>query len=223
VRKALVSWSSGKDSAWMLHLLRQSGEFEIVGLLTTVNQEFNRVAMHGTRRDLLEAQAAAAGLPLVVVPLPWPCSNQHYEAAMAAACANAVAEGIEVVAFGDLFLEDIRSYREQQLKGTGLTPVFPLWHLPTRELAQEMIAGGLRARLVTVDLKVLPEEFCGREFDLDLLRDLPLAIDPCGENGEFHTAVYAGPMFNAEIPVMVGEKVEREGFCYADLIPHTGG
>jgi uncharacterized protein (TIGR00290 family) len=205
----------------MLHVLRQSGEFEIAGLLTTVNQEFNRVAMHGTRRELLEAQAAAAGLPLVVVPLPWPCSNQHYEAALAAACADAVASGIEVVAFGDLFLEDIRSYREQQLKGTGLTPVFPLWHLPTRELAQEMIADGLRARLATVDLRVLSADFCGREFDLDLLRDLPTSVDPCGENGEFHTAVYAGPMFNVEIPVVLGEKVEREGFCYADIIPRV--
>lgn len=205
----------------MLHVLRQSGEFEIAGLLTTINQEFNRVAMHGTRRDLLEAQAAAAGLPLAVVPLPWPCSNQHYEAAMAAACAQAVADGIEVVAFGDLFLQNIRSYREQQLKDSGLSPVFPLWQLPTRELAQQMIASGLRARLVTVDLRVLPAEFCGREFDLDLLRDLPDSVDPCGENGEFHTAVYAGPMFNAEIPTVLGEKVVREGFCYADIIPRV--
>ena len=212
-----MSWSSGKDSAWALHLLRMQGEYEVAGLLTTVNQNFDRVAMHSTRRELLEAQARAAGLPLDVVPLPWPCSNDAYEAAMRAACARAVDAGVEAVAFGDLFLEDIRRYREDKLAGSGLRPLFPLWGLDTRRLAQEMIAGGLRARLVCVDPKKLPAEFVGREFDAALLRDLPQGVDACGENGEFHTFVYAGPMFREPIPVESGEVVERDGFVFADV------
>jgi len=218
-RKLILSWSSGKDSAWALHRLRQSGEYEITGLLTTLNAAFDRVAMHSTRRAMLEAQAAAAGVPLISVPLPWPCSNAQYEAAMSAVCARAVAEGVEVMAFGDLFLEDIRQYRIDKLKGTGLTPVFPVWGLETRGLAEEMIAGGLRARLVCVDPRKLPAEFAGREFDAELLRDLPAGVDPCGENGEFHTAVYAGPMFREPIAVEGGEVVERDGFVFADLRP----
>ena len=173
--------------------------------------------MHSTRRALLEAQARAAGLPLVTVPLPWPCSNLEYESRMREACDSAVASQVEAVAFGDLFLEDVRRYREEHMAGTGLQPVFPLWGLDTRRLAEEMIDGGLRARLVCVDPAKLPGEFAGREFDADLLRDLPAGVDPCGENGEFHTCVYAGPMFREPIPIEAGEGVERDGFVFADV------
>jgi len=215
--RLLVSWSSGKDSAWTLHRLQQSREYALAGLLTTLNAAFDRVAMHSTRRALLEAQARAAGLPLVTVPLPWPCSNQDYEARMRDACDAAVHAGVEIVAFGDLFLEDVRRYREEHLAGTGLHPVFPLWGQDTRRLAEEMIDGGLRARLVCVDPRKLPPEFAGREFDAELLRDLPPGVDPCGENGEFHTCVYAGPMFREPIPIESGEVVERDGFVFADV------
>jgi uncharacterized protein (TIGR00290 family) len=215
--RLLLSWSSGKDSAWALHLLRQRGDYTLAGLLTTLNAAFDRVAMHSTRRALLEAQARAAGLPLVTVPLPWPCSNADYEALMREACASAVAAHVEFVAFGDLFLEDVRRYREEHLIGTGLQPVFPVWGRDTRRLAEEMIDNGLRARLVCVDPRKLPPAFAGREFDADLLRDLPAGTDPCGENGEFHTFVYAGPMFREPIPVEAGEVVERDGFVFADV------
>lgn len=197
--------------------MQQSDEFTLAGLLTTLNSAFDRVAMHSTRRALLEAQALAAGLPLVTVPLPWPCSNEQYEARMREACDAAVASGVETVAFGDLFLEDVRRYREERLAGTGLRPVFPLWGQNTRRLAEEMIDGGLRARLVCVDPRKLPAEFAGREFDASLLRDLPAGVDPCGENGEFHTCVYAGPMFREPIPIESGEVVERDGFVFADV------
>lgn len=173
--------------------------------------------MHSTRRALLEAQARTAGLPLYPVPLPWPCSNEHYETAMRSACDAAIADGIEAIAFGDLFLEDVRRYREERLEGTGLKPVFPVWGLDTRQLAEDMIAGGLRARIVCVDPKKLPAEFAGREFDAQFLRDLPPGVDPCGENGEFHSAVYAGPMFSEPIPIETGEVVERDGFVFADV------
>jgi uncharacterized protein (TIGR00290 family) len=216
-RKLLLSWSSGKDSAWALHVLRQSREYEIAGLLTTLNAAFDRVAMHSTRRALLEAQARAAGLPLHTVPLPWPCSNEHYEAAMRTACDAAVAGGVEAIAFGDLFLEDVRRYREDKLQGTGLQPVFPVWGLDTHQLARTMIAGGLRARIVCVDPKKLPAEFAGRDFDADFLLDLPVGVDPCGENGEFHSVVYAGPMFRQPIPIESGEVIERDGFVFADV------
>jgi uncharacterized protein (TIGR00290 family) len=209
-RKLLLSWSSGKDSAWALHCLQRSGDYEVAGLLTTLNAAFDRVAMHSTRRALLEAQARAAGLP-------WPCCNAQYEAAMRGACDAALAQGIEAIAFGDLFLEDVRRYREERLEGTGLKPVFPVWGLDTRLLAEEMIAGGLRARLVCIDPKKLPAEFAGREFDADFLRDLPEGVDPCGESGEFHSAVYAGPMFREPIPIESGEVVERDGFVFADV------
>jgi uncharacterized protein (TIGR00290 family) len=216
-RKLLLSWSSGKDSAWALHVLRQRGEFDVAGLLTTLNAAFDRVAMHSTRRALLEAQARAAGLPLYTVPLPWPCSNEHYETAMRAACDTAVAAGIEAIAFGDLFLEDVRRYREEKLRGTALAPVFPVWGLDTHQLAREMIGAGLRARLVCVDPEKLPREFAGRDFDTDFLRELPAGVDPCGENGEFHSVVYAGPMFREPIPIESGEVVERDGFIFADV------
>jgi uncharacterized protein (TIGR00290 family) len=220
-KKLLLSWSSGKDSAWSLHLLRQQGEYEIAGLLTTLNAQFDRVAMHSTRRALLQQQAEAAGLPLIAVPLPWPCSNAEYEQIMAATCRTAVEQGVTAIAFGDLFLEDIRAYRERQLQGTGLEPVFPLWQIPTERLAEEMIAGGLRARLVCVDPKKLAPTFAGRDFDRQLLVDLPSGVDPCGENGEFHTCVYAGPMFGKEIPIECGERLERDGFWFCDVLPYT--
>lgn len=219
MKRVLLSWSSGKDSAWTLHVLRRRGDCEIVGLLTTVNAEFDRVAMHGTRRSVLEAQARAAGLPLWAVPLPWPCSNETYEQKMREVCARAVSENVEAIAFGDLFLQDVRAYRERQLQPTGLEPLFPLWQQPTSTLAREMIANGLCARLTCVDTRQLPSTFAGREFDEALLRELPSETDPCGERGEFHTCVYAGPMFNFPILLEAGEIVTRDGFTYADFAP----
>ena len=217
MKRVLLSWSSGKDSAWALHLLRRDPAIEVCALVTTLNAEFDRVAMHGTRHSVLEAQARAAGLPLWIVPLPWPCSNEIYEQCMTEVCTRAVAENIHAVAFGDLFLADVRSYRVNQLKVTGLEPLFPLWQIPTDALAREMIAGGLRARLSCVDSKQLPAEFAGREFDASLLADLPSEADPCGERGEFHTCVYAGPMFTSPLPLETGEVVNRDGFVFADF------
>jgi uncharacterized protein (TIGR00290 family) len=217
MKRVLLSWSSGKDSAWTLHTLRRDPGIEVVGLLTTLNTEFQRVAMHGTRRSVLEAQAAAAGLPLWIVPLPWPCSNEIYEQRMTEVCNRAIAERVDAMAFGDLFLEDVRAYREKQLKPTGIEPLFPLWQIPTGELARTMIAGGLRARVACVDSKQLPASFAGREFDSSFLADLPPGADPCAERGEFHTCVYAGPMFNAPIPLEPGEAVNRDGFIFADF------
>lgn len=218
MKSVLLSWSSGKDSAWALEILRRNPEIEVKGLLTTLNAEFDRVAMHGTRRAVLEAQAQATNLPLWSVPLPWPCSNGEYERRMAEACRHAIDEGIQTIAFGDLFLEDVRAYREKQLAGTGLEPLFPLWQIPTGELARQMIAGGLRARIACVDTKQIAAEFAGREFDETLLRTLPPSADPCGERGEFHTCVYAGPMFSAPLPIETGEIVDRDGFVFADFL-----
>lgn len=217
MKRVLVSWSSGKDSAWTLNVLRQRGNCEIVGLLTSVNMEFDRVAMHGTRQTVLEAQGRAAELPLWVVPLPWPCSNQNYEQRMREVCTRAVSEGVNAIAFGDLFLGDIRAYREAQLQRTGLEPLFPLWQRPTATLAREMMAHGLRAKLTCVDTRRLPPSFVGREFDEDLLAELPFDADPCGEQGEFHTCAYAGPMFRYPILLEPGEVVTRDGFAYADF------
>jgi uncharacterized protein (TIGR00290 family) len=218
MKRILLSWSSGKDSAWSLHVLRQRGEYEVAGLLTTFNEDAGRVAMHGVRRELVERQAVAAGLPLWAVPLPWPCSNEQYESLMAKACVRAVSEGIEAVAFGDLFLEDVRAYRERQMAGSGLEPIFPLWGQPTRALAEEMIRGGLRAKLTCVDTTKLSQSFAGREFDQEMLSDLPDGADPCGERGEFHSFVYAGPMLNGCLAVSVGVTVVRDQFAFADLI-----
>ncbi|HVT05864.1 MAG TPA: ATP-binding protein [Polyangia bacterium] len=217
--KTLLAWSSGKDSAWSLQVLRAAGEVEVVGLLTTINEAVDRVAMHAVRSELLRAQAAAAGLPLWPVPIPWPCSNAAYEAAMAAALDRARGEGVEAVAFGDLFLEDIRRYREERMGPTGLKPLFPLWGRPTAPLAREMIAGGLRARLTCVDPRSLEAGFAGRDFDAALLAELPATVDPCGERGEFHTFAYDGPMFARPIPIRSGEVVARDGFVFADLVP----
>ncbi|OGG49115.1 MAG: ATP-binding protein [Candidatus Handelsmanbacteria bacterium RIFCSPLOWO2_12_FULL_64_10] len=216
--RALLAWSSGKDSAWALHVLRQRGDAEVVGLLTTVNEVYHRVAMHAVRVDLLRAQAEAAGLPLWEVPIPSPCSNEAYEAAMAGAMGRAKAEGIAAVAFGDLFLEDVRRYREERLQGTGISPLFPVWGMPTDALAREMVGAGLKAYLTCVDPRQLSRDFAGRAFDAALLADLPASVDPCGERGEFHTFACAGPMFRRPVPVRVGETVEREGFVFADLL-----
>jgi uncharacterized protein (TIGR00290 family) len=219
--KALISWSSGKDSAWALHLVRQAGEFEVAGALTTVNDTFGRVSVHGLRTELLLAQLQAAGLEPVLVNIPYPCTNEIYEAAMAKEVEAAKQRGITHIVFGDLFLQDIRDYREAKLAGTGISPVFPVWLLPPEKLARDMIDSGIEAYLTTVDLKKLPAEFAGRRFDGDLLRELPPGMDPCGENGEFHSFVAAGPMLSERIPVRVGKTVVREGFAYADLIPVT--
>jgi uncharacterized protein (TIGR00290 family) len=223
----LLSWSGGKDSAWALHLLRNdpawAAQYQVVGLLTTINQQFARVAMHGFREELLDLQGEVAGLPLWKVRLLWPCSNDIYEQRMAEACQRAVTEGIAGIAFGDLFLEDIRAYRVQRLAGTGLEPVFPCWQLPTAELAHEMIAAGVRAHLTCVDPRQLDRRFAGRIFDEGLLAELPDSVDPCGERGEFHTFVSASPAFSRSIEVRAGEIVERDDFIYADLLPLKTG
>jgi len=216
--KALIAWSSGKDSAFSLHEVRRAGQYDVVGALTTVTETFARVSMHGVRREILDAQLDAAGLPATIVPIPYPCPNEIYEARMEVALATAKTNGITHIIFGDLFLEDVRAYREQKLAGTGITPLFPLWGRPTDALAREMIAAGVETYLSTVDLKKLPASFAGRRFDAALLADFSPDIDPCGERGEFHSCVTAGPMFARRIAVTVGERVERDGFAYADLV-----
>lgn len=222
MKRVLLSWSSGKDSAWALEKLRRDPQIQVCGLLTTLNSEFDRVAMHGTRRAVLEAQAGAAKLPLWVVPLPWPCTTDEYERCMANVCRRAIEQSIQAIAFGDLFLEEVRAYREKQLEGTGLEPLFPLWQIPTDELAMQMIAGGLRARVACVDTKQISAEFAGREFDERLLHELPPHADPCGERGEFHTCAYAGPMFSGHITLERGEIVNRDGFVFADFSIASG-
>lgn len=217
--KAWLAWSSGKDSAWALHAIRLAGKLDIVGLLTTVNTTHGRVAMHAVRETLLDAQADAVGLPLVKVALPWPCSNEIYEQAMSAAMRQAQADGITHMVFGDLFLEDVRQYRERQLAPCGVVPVFPLWRMDTRALAAEMIASGMKAYLTCVDPRHAPPGLAGRRFDAQLLKDLPAGVDPCGERGEFHTFVYDGPMFRSPLAIEPGEIVERAGFIFADLLP----
>jgi uncharacterized protein (TIGR00290 family) len=218
-KKTLLSWSSGKDSAWALHVLRQQPELRIAGLITTVNQRYQRIAIHAVRLELLERQAEAVGLPLQIINLPFPCSNAQYETAMEEFIAESREEGIECMAFGDLFLQDIREYREAKLAGTGITPLFPLWNMPTDLLARKMISSGLRAMISCVDPKQLPASFAGRLFDEALLAALPREVDRCGERGEFHTFAFDGPMFSKPVDIRVGEIVEREGFVYADLLP----
>jgi uncharacterized protein (TIGR00290 family) len=219
--KILLSWSSGKDSAWALHLLNQQHPGAVSALLTTVNEAMDRVAMHGVRRSVLEAQARAARLPLHVVHIPHPCSHDVYQAQMRTAIADAKANGFTHAAFGDLFLEDIRRYREEKLAGTGLEPLFPVWGIPTIELAEQMIDGGLRARLACVDTRHLHARFAGREFDRSLLRDLPAAVDPCGERGEFHSCVYAGPMFKEAIELQAGDTHAVVPYVWCDLVTRT--
>ncbi len=214
----MIAWSSGKDSAWALHEARKSGDYDIIGALTTVTDSFSRVSMHGVREELLTAQLGAAGLEPMIVRIPYPCPNEVYEREMAKALETARARGITHIIFGDLYLEDIRAYREEKLKGTGVTPVFPIWLRPTGELAREMMAAGVEAHLVVVDLGRLPASFAGRRFEPGLLDELPAGTDPCGENGEFHSFVSAGPMLSCRISVRVGETVERDGFAFADLL-----
>jgi uncharacterized protein (TIGR00290 family) len=216
--KALISWSSGKDSAFSLHEIRRAGQFDVVGALTTVTETFARVSIHGVRQEILFAQLDAAGLPPRVVSIPYPCPNEIYEARMGEEIERAKGQGVSHIIFGDLFLRDIRAYREQKLAGTGITPLFPLWGRPTLALAHAMIESGLEAYLATVDLKKLPADFAGRRFDAQLLADLPEGVDPCGENGEFHTCVVAGPIFSRRLAVVPGERVERDGYGYCDLL-----
>ena len=213
-----LSWSSGKDSAWALEVLRRDG-IEATGLFTTINATFDRVAMHAVRRTLLEAQARAAGLPLHMIDIPYPCPNVEYERAMGGFIDKAKAAGVEAMAFGDLFLADIRAYRQERLAGTGIVPLFPLWQRETGKLACDMIDGGLVAHLTCVDPSKLDPKFAGRTFDHGLLAELPEGVDPCGENGEFHTFVSAGPMFRHPVAVSIGEVVERDGFVFADIVP----
>jgi len=218
-RPILLSWSSGKDSAWALHVLGRRDDVEVVGLLTTINEARDRVAMHAVRRALLEAQARAAGLPLWPVAIPEPCTNEAYERAMGAAVARARAEGVEAVAFGDLFLDEVRAYRERQMEGSGLECLFPLWGEPTGRLARAMVDGGLVAYLTCVDTEALEPDYAGRRFDRALLEALPEGVDPCGEHGEFHSVVVEGPMLAAPIPVALGERVVRGRFAFVDVVP----
>jgi uncharacterized protein (TIGR00290 family) len=217
--KAWLAWSSGKDSAWALHTVRKTGEVDVVELLTTINCDYARVAMHAVRENLVEMQAAAVGLPLVKVPIPAQCRNQDYEQAMSSAMERARAEGVFHIVFGDLFLEDIRAYRENHLAACGMEAVFPLWRKDTRLLAKEMLESGLSAYITCVDPTKLDHSFAGRRFDAELLGELPREVDPCGENGEFHTFACAGPMFRRSLPIDVREIVERDGFVFADLLP----
>ncbi|MEO0951603.1 MAG: ATP-binding protein [Pseudomonadota bacterium] len=211
-------WSSGKDSAWALKQLRGDTDNPVTALITTVNAKADRVAMHAVRRTLLLAQAESLGLPVHVVELPWPCSNNDYEAAVAPWLQRARQEGVTHMAFGDLFLEDVRAYRVALLEGSGIAPRFPLWRLPTDELAASMVASGIEAYLTCVDPKALPPEIVGRRYDASLLREFPKGVDPCGENGEFHTFVANGPGFAQRVAVRLGERVERDGFWFADFV-----
>lgn len=215
-KKTWLSWSSGKDSAWALQVLRQSAEYEVTGLFTTINGAFNRVAMHGVRVELLRLQAQAVGLPLYPIEIPYPCSDEQYDYVMTDFVMLARSEGVRCMAFGDLFLQDVRRYREERMQGTGIETVFPLWGKPTRSLLDEMLTGGLRSCLTCVDPRVLPAEFAGRELTLELVGSMPPTIDPCGENGEFHTFVFDGPMFAQPLDVELGDVVERDGFVFAD-------
>jgi uncharacterized protein (TIGR00290 family) len=221
-KRVLVSWSSGKDSAWMVHVLQRDPTVRLDGLLTTFNQAFDRVSMHAVRRELVEAQADAMALRLYAVSLPWPCANADYERLMSTAIDAARARGVTHVAFGDLFLEDVRQYREARLAGSGLAPLFPLWGRPTAALAQTMVDAGLRARLTCIDPRTLDRTFVGAEFDATLLNRLPADVDPCGERGEFHSFAYDGPMFNGSIALVRGDLVERDGFVYSDFLPASG-
>lgn len=217
--KVALSWSSGKDSAWTLHLLRQMPDIQITALITTFNSEADRVAMHAVRRALVEAQAERTGIPLWAVELPWPCSNLEYEDRMRAVCKRATAEGVTAVAFGDLFLQDVRDYRIRQLQGSGLEPLFPVWQIATHQLSRDIITAGVKAKVTCLDPSKVAKSLAGREYDLSLLNALPAGADPCGENGEFHTFVYDAPVFSHPIEVRNGEVIERDGFVFADLLP----
>ena len=218
-KKTLLSWSSGKDSAWALHVLRQQQEIDVVGLFCTFNEKFERGAMHAVRNELIIQQAERIGLPLQLIPIPYPCSDAEYKKIMGDFIELAKFQEIDSIAFGDLFLEGIRSYRETNLAETGIKPLFPLWGIPTNELSKEMVKGGLRAKITCIDPKHLPAEFAGHEYDNAFLEKIPDNVDPCGENGEFHSFVYDGPMFTSKVNVCVGETVTRDGFVYTDLLP----
>lgn len=223
MKSVWLSWSSGKDSAWMLHKLRLDPVFRVTALFTTINEAFDRVAMHSVRRELVEMQARSVGLPLHLIPIPWPCSNQQYEEILGRFSRRAKAEKIDCFAFGDLFLEDVREYRIRQLQGSGIEAMFPLWKSPTRPLAEAMLSSGLQARVTCVDPKRLDRSFAGRVYDDSFLAELPASVDPCGENGEFHSFAFDGPMFQFPVTVETGEIVEREGFIFADLLPAVPG
>jgi uncharacterized protein (TIGR00290 family) len=218
MKRVALSWSSGKDSAWALQVLKHLPDIEVVALVTTFNCAADRVAMHAVRRRLVEAQAERVGLPLWPVELPWPCSNAVYEDLMSAICRRAVTENIAAIAFGDLFLQDVREYRERQLKGTGLEPLFPIWHLPTADLARDMVREGVKATLTCVDPNKLDRQYAGRDFDAAFLAELPTSVDPCGENGEFHTFAFDAPVFSKPVQIEKGGIVERDGFVFADLL-----
>ena len=221
LRKALMSWSTGKDSAWALHQLRQNPEIDLLGLFCTVSKEFNRVAMHGVRVELLQEQAESIGLPVEIIEVPYPCSNAEYDRIMGQFVERARNNNIEYFAFGDLFLEDVRNYREEKLKGSGIEPIFPVWGIPTDKLSREMISSGLRAVITCIAPEQTPKEFLGREFNESFLDSLPETIDPCGENGEFHSFVFAGPMFKERIEIVVGDTVHRDDFVFADVLPKS--
>lgn len=218
-KKILLSWSSGKDSAWALYTLSKNPDVDILGLFTVMNEKYDRVSMHSTREELLYLQAEAIGLPIETINIPDPCTNEQCDTIMRQFVRKSAAAGIECMAFGDLFLEDIRQYRVNQMKGTGIEPIFPLWGLPTRSLANEMISAGIEAYVSCVDLKKLPARFAGEKWTSDLVAQFPENIDPCGENGELHTVVVDGPMFRTSVQVKIGEILERNGFAYADIIP----
>ena len=218
-KKILLSWSSGKDSAWALHLLRQQQDLEVVGLFCTFNNKFKRGAMHAVRNELIIQQAKMAGLPIQLIPIPYPCSDSEYKTIMANFVEQAKSQEIDSFAFGDLFLEDIRSYREASLAETGINPLFPLWGMPTDELSKEMVNSGLRAKITCIDPQCLSPDFAGHEYNSTFLEQIPGSVDPCGENGEFHSFAYDGPMFKNVVNIRVGETVTRDGFVFTDLLP----
>lgn len=218
-KRAVVSWSTGKDCAWALHRIRAGGSVEIAGLLAAVNSEFGRISMHGVRRELAELQAAAAGLPLIPVELPWPCPNEEYDRRMAAACARLRAGGVEAIVFGDIHLAEVRAYRESRLAGTGIEPLFPLWGLSPHTLIMEMLEAGLRCIITCLDPARIDRALAGKELTPETVRSLPAQVDPCGENGEFHTFAFAGPMFRRPLRIRPGRIVERDGYVFADLLP----
>jgi len=217
-KKVLLSWSSGKDSAWALYELLNSLDFEVLGLFTTINKKYGRVAMHSTRLEILKKQAEAVSLPIHIIELPDPCSNEQYEIIMKEFISDTVSKKIECIAFGDLFLEDIKKYRETQFSATGIKPIFPLWGIPTKKLSEQMLSSGVETYISCIDLKKVPKHFAGKMWTKELISELPEYCDVCGENGEFHTVVVDGPMFTKRIPVSVGEIVEKEGFAFADVI-----
>ena len=218
-KRTLLSWSSGKDIAWALYVLRQQSEIDIVGLFTTVNQEFKRVAMHAVRNELVQQQAESVGLPIQLIPIPYPCTNAKYDTIMAAFIAQVKKQGIDCIAFGDLYLEDIRKYREKNLEGTGITPIFPLWGKDTEMLSKEMVKHGLRAIVTCIDPKIMPSALAGKEYNALFLELVPASVDPCGENGEFHSFAFDGPMFKSAINIEVGETVSRDGLLFTDVLP----